>query len=146
MNQALDSGDIEGFQKLSKVSEALRKSAKFMASQRKEDKDGVIDSVGQLVELCEREGFIPRYATDVPQDKVDATLKDMNDYLRKLVTQDLGFGQQIEDAIRKIQIQKEMNETDEEIFNSSSSDLDYETTEQDMIQYLENQQQEEGED
>ena len=34
----------------------------------------------------------------------------MNDYLKKLVTQDLGFGQQIEDALKKIQIQKEMNE------------------------------------
>ena len=60
--------------------------------------------------MCERDGFIPRYATDVPQDKVDLTLKDMNDYLKKLVTQDLGFGQQIEDALKKIQIQKEMNE------------------------------------
>ena len=36
----------------------------------------------------------------------------MNDYLHKLVTQDLGFGQQIEDALKKIQIQKEMNEAE----------------------------------
>ena len=36
MNQALDAGDIEGFQKLSKVSESLRKSAKFTAAQNKE--------------------------------------------------------------------------------------------------------------
>jgi hypothetical protein len=43
--------------------------------------------------MCEKEGFIPRYATDIPQDKVDLTLRDMNEYLRKLVTQDLGFGQ-----------------------------------------------------
>ena len=34
----------------------------------------------------------------------------MENYLYKLVTQDLGFGQQIEDSIKKIQIQKEMNE------------------------------------
>ena len=34
----------------------------------------------------------------------------MNEYLRKLVTQDLGFGQQIEDALKKIQIQKEISE------------------------------------
>jgi hypothetical protein len=38
------------------------------------------------------------------------TLADQKEYIRKLVTQDLGFGQQIEDAIKKIQIQKEMNE------------------------------------
>ena len=35
----------------------------------------------------------------------------MNDYVKKLVTQDLGFGQQIEDALKKIQIQKEMEES-----------------------------------
>ena len=112
MNQSLDIGDVDGFQKLSRVSDQLRKSAKFTAAQNKEDKNDFVDSVGELVALCEREGFIPRYAIDIPQDKVDLTLKDMNDYLKKLVTQDLGFGQQIEDAIKKIQIQKEMNEAE----------------------------------
>ena len=111
MNQYLDSGDIEGFQKISKVSESLRKTAKFTAAQNKDNKDEYVDSVGELIAMCERDGFIPRYATDVPQDKVDATLKDMNDYVKKLVTQDLGFGQQIEDALKKIQIQKEMEES-----------------------------------
>ena len=116
MNQYLDSGDIEGFQKISKVSESLRKTAKFTAAQNKDDKDEYIDSIGELISLCEKDGFIPRYVTDVPQDKVDATLKDMNDYVKKLVTQDLGFGQQIEDALKKIQIQKEMEESfDQEI-------------------------------
>ena len=113
MNQAVDCSDIEGFQKLSKVSESLRKSAKFTAAQNKEQKNDFVDSVGELVAMCEREGFIPRYATDIPQDKVDLTLKDMNNYVYKLVTQDLGFGQQIEDALKKIQIQKEMNEAEE---------------------------------
>lgn len=109
MNQCLDSGDFEGFQKLSKVSESLRKSAKFTAAQNKEDKEDFVDSVGELISLCEREGgFIPRFPTNIPQDKVDATLKDMNDYVKKLVTQDLGFGKQIENALKKIQIQKEM--------------------------------------
>ena len=111
MNQYLDSGDIEGFQKISKVSESLRKTAKFTAAQNKDDKDEYVDSVGELIAMCEKDGFIPRYVTDVPQDKVDATLKDMNDYVKKLVTQDLGFGQQIEDALKKIQIQKEMEES-----------------------------------
>ena len=112
MNQSLDAGDIEGYQKLSKVSESLRKSAKFTAAQNKEEKNDYVDSVGELVAMCEREGYIPRFETDIPQDKVDLTLKDMKNYLYKLVTQDLGFGQQIEDALKKIQIQKEMAETE----------------------------------
>ena len=32
----------------------------------------------------------------------------MNDYLYKLVTQDLGFGRQVEDALKKLQAQKEL--------------------------------------
>ena len=53
----------------------------------------------------------------------------MNTYLHKLVTQDLGFGQQIEDALKKIQIQKEMNEMAEE--------EGYELEDEDYVDYLE---------
>lgn len=130
MNQALDAGDIEGYQKLSKVSESLRKSAKFTAAQNKEQKNDYVDCVGELVAMCEKDGFIPRFETDIPQDKVDLTLKDMENYLYKLVTQDLGFGQQIEDALKKIQIQKEMNENVENILEEDDPttliDQDYE--------------------
>lgn len=130
MNQALDAGDIEGYQKLSKVSESLRKSAKFTAAQNKEQKNDYVDCVGELVTMCEKDGFIPRFETDIPQDKVDLTLKDMENYLYKLVTQDLGFGQQIEDALKKIQIQKEMNENIEDILEDDDPtiliDQDYE--------------------
>ena len=113
MNQAIDCGDIDGALKSSRMYDSLRKSAKFTAAQNKEQKNDFVDSVGELVAMCEREGFIPRYALDIPQDKVDITLKDMNAYIKKLVTQDLGFGQQIEDSIKKLQIQKEMREQDD---------------------------------
>jgi hypothetical protein len=78
--------------------------------------------------MCERDGFIPRFATDIPQDKVDVTLKDMNEYVHKLVTQDLGFGQQIEDALKKIQIQQQMAEREAELEGNPDEliDDDYE--------------------
>lgn len=130
MNQAIDAGDVDGFQKLSRVSDSLRKSAKFTAAQNKEQKSDYVDSVGELVAMCEREGFIPRFCTDIPQDKVDKTLKDMNNYLYKLVTQDLGFGQQIEDSLKKIQLQKEMNDAeislDDDDIDDGLIDQDYE--------------------
>ena len=109
-NQAIDSGDIEGYQKLAKVADSLRKSAKFTAQQNKEDKGDFVDSIGELIVMCERDGFIPRFCTDIPQDKVDFTLKDQKDYIYKLVTQDLGFGQQIEDALKKIEVQRQIEE------------------------------------
>lgn len=139
MNQAIDAGDVDGFQKLSRVSDSLRKSAKFTAAQNKEQKSDYVDSVGELVAMCEREGFIPRFATDIPQDKVDKTLKDMNNYLYKLVTQDLGFGQQIEDSLKKIQLQKQMNDAeillddedaDEELLDQDHEDFYEEIKEQ----------------
>ena len=137
MNQAIDMGDLDGFQKLSKVSESLRKSAKFTAAQNKEQKNEFVDSVGELVSMCEREGFIPRFATDIPQDKVDLTLKDMNDYLHKLVTQDLGFGQQIEDSLKKIQIQKELNAEAEKRTLAEEDEGVTELENQDYIDYYE---------
>lgn len=123
MNQAIDCGDVSGYNTLSRVYDTLRKSAKFTAAQNKEAKNDYVDSVGELVAICEREGFIPRYATDIPQDKVDITLKDMNNYVRKLVTQDLGFGQQIEDSIKKLQVQKEMREQEDD-FDFDEDEVD----------------------
>lgn len=133
MNQAIDCGDMDGYQKLSRVYDSLRKSAKFTAAQNKEQKGDFVDSIGELVAICEKEGFIPRFATDIPQDKVDKTLKDMNNYLHKLVTQDLGFGQQIEDSLKKIQLQKEMN--DAEIDLDDDEDLDEDVLDGDITDY-----------
>lgn len=126
MNTSIDIGDMDTYQKLSRVYDSLRKSAKFTAAQNKEAKNDFVDSVGEIVALCEKEGFIPRFATDIPQDKVDITLKDMNNYVKKLVTQDLGFGQQIEDSIKKLQIQKEMRD--------QNDDYDFEDEEASVLQ------------
>lgn len=138
---------MEGYQKLSRVYDSLRKSAKFTAAQNKEQNDDFVDSIGELVAMCEREGgFIPRFATNIPQDKVDATLEDMNKYVYKLVTQDLGFGRQIEDALKKIQIQKEMEEDEEALTSIEDSveleDEDYESFFQDIENQKEQDEQE----
>ena len=73
-NQLIDMGDIEGYQKMSKVYDTLMKSGKFTAAQNKAAAGEYVDSISELVALCERDGFIPRYYTDGPQDKVDRTL------------------------------------------------------------------------
>ena len=61
MNQAIDAGDIEGFQKLSKVSEGLRKSAKFTAAQNKETKEKYGEKILELMQLERKESFIYGY-------------------------------------------------------------------------------------
>jgi hypothetical protein len=116
MNQALDCGDIDGYQKLAKVSDSLRKSGKFTAAQNKDKDNDQIDCTGVLVAMCEREGgFIERYATDVPKDIIDKCIIDQNKYVYNLVTKDLGFGQQIENYLKKIQLEREnMEKTDDD--------------------------------
>ena len=67
-NQALDMGDYEGFTKLSRELGNQRKLANFAAAQRKkEEKNDFVDSVGELVAYCEKNGGqIPRFELDEP--------------------------------------------------------------------------------
>lgn len=102
-NQLIDAGDIEGFQKMQKAYDSLMKSGKFTAAQIKEQESESIDSIGEIVALCEKEGFIPRYYIDGPKDQVDRTLQDMQQYTKNLVTTELNLGNMIEAALREIE-------------------------------------------
>ena len=114
MNQAIDSGDIDTYQKLSRVYDSMMKSAKFTEAQNKEEKGDYVDSCGELVAICEREGgFIPKFCTDIPQDKVDMTLRDMQEYTKKLIEQDSGLAQQIEQYIKKKELDQEKKKDNE---------------------------------
>lgn len=123
-NQLINTGDIEGFQKMTKVYNDLMKSAKLTAAQIKsEDAEG-IDSLSELVALCEAEGFIPRYYIDSPKDHVDRTLQDMQSYTRTLVTEELNLGNMIESAVREIESDKareSVMEVDEENMDEESA-------------------------
>lgn len=102
MNQAIDIGDVEGYQKLSRVYDQLRKSAKFTAAQNKEEKTDFIDSVGQLVAYCEKYGGqIPRYEIKTPYDIVDKIIDDLKDYNRSLIYEDTALARQIQDYIKE---------------------------------------------
>ena len=98
--QLLDIGDIEGAQKAVKMYDILMKSGRFTAAQNKEAQGEFVDSVGEIVSLCEKEGFIPRYYATDPQDEVDFTIKDMQRYTRTLVTEEMHLGDLIEEAIK----------------------------------------------
>ena len=102
MNQAIDAGDLEGYQKLSRVYDALRKSAKFTAAQKKDEKSDFIDSVGQLVAYCEKNGHqIPRYQITTPLDIVDKVIDDLKEYTRNLIYEDTALARQIEDYLKE---------------------------------------------
>ena len=113
-NQLIDMGDIEGYQKMSKVYDQLMKSGKFTAAQNKAENGEYVDSVSELVALCERDAFIPRYYTDGPQDKVDRVIQDLQDYTRNLVLEELHLGPLIEKAIRNNMADDEKDDDDED--------------------------------
>lgn len=128
-NELIDAGDIDGFQKMQKAYDSLMKSGKFTAAQNKGESGEFIDSIGELVALCEREGFIPRYYTDGPQDKVDRTLQDLQQYTHTLVTEEMNLGNMIEASLREIVKDKE-REAHIDVEDSDEDDelFDYEGT------------------
>ena len=102
MNQAIDCGDVQGYQKLSRVYDSLRKSMKVTAAQKKEEKAEFIDSVGQLVAYCQKNGGqIPRYEIKTPYDIVDKIIDDLKEYNRTLIYEDTALARQIEDYIKQ---------------------------------------------
>ncbi len=127
-NQLLDLGDVDGAQKMVKMYDSLMKSGKFTAAQNKAESGEFVDSVSEIVELCEREGFIPRFYTDGPQDMVDKVLLDTQHYVHNLVTEEMGLGNLIENAI------KLLKEEQDNIAAASENGIDDDAT-NDLFDY-----------
>ena len=106
-NQLIDIGDVDGYQKVSKVYDGLMKSGKFTAAQNKAEQGEYIDSISELVMICEIDGFIPRYYVDEPKDKVDRVLQDLQTYTRSLIMEETNLGNMIDAALQQIQIDNE---------------------------------------
>lgn len=116
-NQLIDMGDIEGFQKMSKVYDSLMKSGNFTAAQNKSESGEFVDSIGELIELCEKDGYIERYYIESPNDKVDLTIQDMQRYTRTLIEEETNISTMVEKALR------ENAKEDEEDAKNNESDI-----------------------
>lgn len=112
MDQCLDCNDLDGFNKVSKIYDMLMKAAKFQPIQTQESNDENVDAIGLMVALCEKDGFIPRYDISEPKDVVDYTIKDFDNYLRKLVVNETNLANSLEIYLNKM-IQEENKEEGE---------------------------------
>lgn len=136
MDQAIDIGDVDGYQKLSRVYDALRKSMHVTAAQNKQEKKDFVDSVGQLVAYCQKNGgAIPRYQIKVPYDIADKIIADMKEYTKTLIYQDSSLGRQIQDYIKQARAADERRRDREK---AKEMGLDApELTDQDIINFKE---------
>ena len=102
MNQALDAGDIDTYQKLARVYDALMKSGKFTEAQRKEERSGEFDSVGQIVYFAEKEkGKIGRHEFEYAPDLIDEAMDNLKRYNKDLIQCDSSLAQQIENYLKR---------------------------------------------
>lgn len=95
--------------------DSLMKSGKFTAAQNKAETGEAVDSVSELVMMCEIDGFIPRFYIDQPNDKVDRVLQDLQGYTKSLITEETNIGNLIENAVKQIELDK---------INEASDDAD----------------------
>ena len=141
MNQALDAGDFEGYQKLSKTSNDLRKSANFTAAQNKKENGDFVDSVGELVAYCEKYGgAIPEYKIDTPLDIIDKIVKDLKDYTKELIYEDASLAKQIEDYLKRMEATKKQKEDTKEAINKGLENV--EINDEDYLKYYSQVEQE----
>lgn len=119
-HQLVDMGDLDGYQKMSRVYDQLMKSGKFTAAQNKAEGGEYVDSVGELVALCEQGGFITKFYIDKPNDKVDRTIMDIQKYTYNLVNEETNLSAMIEHSLAEIEKDRER----EAIINVDSIDDD----------------------
>lgn len=135
MNQAVDCGDIDTFNKLQRTYDALRKSAKFTASQKKEEAQKQFDSVGQIVRFAETVkggGKITRHKVEYPIDVIDESLLKINNYTQNLINNEPNISDKIANYIKKREIAESQAE-DERKAKAAGLDA-YELTDEDYIE------------
>lgn len=102
LNQAIDTGDTDSYSKYARSYDSLMKSAKFTEAQRKEEKSGEFDSVGQIVYFAEKYGGkIPRFDILEYYDGIDEKMENLKRYNRDLIMNDTSLAQMIENYITR---------------------------------------------
>ena len=85
MNKYLDIDDMESVSKIGRQLDTFTKTANLAPVQQK-DRQQATFAISQLAYLIEKDGgFIPEYYIDKPKDKLDAILKDMEEYTAFLI-------------------------------------------------------------
>ena len=130
MDEAIDSGDIDAYQKLSRVYDSLMKSGKFTEAQKKEKEADAIDSASAIVDFVEAHGGkidqYPKYVCNQPQDVVDQIILDLKEYNRNLIYEDKSLAQEIERYLQEKRISEEIKKDKKEAREKGLDDVQLE--------------------
>ena len=138
MDECIDAGDIDGYQRLSRVYDSLMKSAKFTEAQNKDADGASFDSVSAVVDYVEaHSGQIPRYRCKEPRDVIDKILKDLKQYNKTLIYEDKSLAQEIEKYLKEKKIREEMKRDKEEAEKKGKR---IELKDKDYIEFKNNEQ------
>lgn len=136
MNQAIDIGDVESYQKLSKVYDTMMKSAKFTEAQNKDEKGDGVNSVSALVDFVEaNSGAVPKYDCKEPQDIIDEIILDLKAYNKSLIYEDKSLAQEIEKYLQDKRIADEMKRDRKQAKEKGLADVELQDS--DFIDYKE---------
>lgn len=144
MDQAIDAGDIETYQKLSRVYDTMMKSAKFTEAQNKQKQGGEVNSASAIVDFVElHSGQIPKYECKEPQDLVDKIILDLKNYNKSLIYQDKSLAQQIEQYLQdrknmdQMRLERELKQLqDNEVVELEDDDyVEYKESYENMVQH-----------
>ena len=147
MNQAIDCGDTQTYQKLSRVYDSMMKSAKFTEAQNKDTEAAKIDSASAIVDFCQLHGgSIPKYVCDEPKDIIDEIILDLKKYTKNLIYEDKALAQEIEKYLQNKRIAEEIKKDKQEAKQKGYEDVfledrdfeEFKNSLRDMQQYDEN--------
>lgn len=124
---------IDGAQKSTKMYNDLMKSGKWTAAQNNAEGTEIVDSVGELIELCEKQGYIERFYVEQPNDKIDYAIKDMQRYTRTLIEGEADLGNLIEMAIKQNAKEDEERKKSEELDIIEEEDMSMDDIEKNVL-------------
>jgi len=99
------------------------KIAKFEASNAKNAAD--FESVGELMVYYGKKGWHPKWHTE-PKDSVDFCMENIQNYLKRLVTNEGNFSEQVEDAKARYNLTERLEEIENEDVETDGGDIEYE--------------------
>ena len=134
MNEAIDSGDIDTYQKLNRVYDSMMKSAKFTEAQNKQKDGDAIDSASAIVDFVQAHaGQIPKYECNEPLDIVDKIIVDLKAYTKSLIYEDKSLAQEIEKFLQDKRISEQMRRDKKNAEEQGLNDV--ELQDEDYVQF-----------